>query len=86
MNSTIRRHHFNRLKKKRLQYRWGAPVHPKILNTPATCSCYMCGNPRKHWKRVTRQEVISNLYVKEIQKDYGQICNNCNTSPVTSWW
>jgi hypothetical protein len=20
------------------------------------CSCYMCGNQRKHWKEVTRQE------------------------------
>lgn len=25
-------------------------------HTPAICSCYACGNPRKHWNEKTMQE------------------------------
>jgi hypothetical protein len=27
-----------------------------ISHTPAVCSCWMCGNPRKYFKEVTIQE------------------------------
>ena len=27
-----------------------------VARTPAACSCYMCGNPRKHWNELTMQE------------------------------
>jgi hypothetical protein len=26
-------------------------------NTPHPCSCYMCGNPRKYFNELTRQEI-----------------------------
>ncbi len=26
-------------------------------HSPAICSCHMCGNPRKHWKQRTIQEL-----------------------------
>ena len=26
-------------------------------HSPAICSCYACGNPRKHWKQRTIQEL-----------------------------
>lgn len=29
----------------------------RLAHSPAICSCYMCGNPRKHFKQKTRQEV-----------------------------
>jgi hypothetical protein len=28
----------------------------KMAETRKPCSCYMCGNPRKHWKEKTMQE------------------------------
>jgi hypothetical protein len=28
----------------------------QLACTPHNCSCYMCGNPRKHWKSKTLQE------------------------------
>jgi hypothetical protein len=58
----IRRHHIKRLKNKRKNYGtvaiWGIWDTSEELEqrlsfatrTPCPCSCYMCGNPRKHWK------------------------------------
>ena len=34
-------------------------------NTAAACSCYMCGNPRKHWGDITVQEKKSNISYRE---------------------
>jgi hypothetical protein len=31
----------------------------------AECSCYMCGNPRKHFGEKTRQEIIADKKAKE---------------------
>lgn len=33
----------------------------------ADCSCFMCGNPRKHWKEKTLQEKKADLDEKEIE-------------------
>ena len=64
MGRAERRHHLNRLKKKRSKY-WGwryedYPMPPKSLgivaHTPCTCSCNGCGNPRKHFGLKTLQE------------------------------
>jgi hypothetical protein len=50
------------LKKKRQFYffRWSKKLNPKqlglALHTPALCSCYMCGNPRKYDGERTVQE------------------------------
>lgn len=38
-------------------------------NTPHSCSCYMCGNPRKWWLERTRQELRSEL----DEKEYAQV-------------
>jgi hypothetical protein len=62
MTRAIRRHHYDRLKKKRKLY-WGGYDYPndektlgKIVSTPQMCSRYCCGNPRRHRGEVTLQE------------------------------
>lgn len=56
----LRRHHVRRLKKSRQHY-WGPatkdPGHAgKVVSTPCPCSCWMCGNPRRHLNEPSRQE------------------------------
>lgn len=34
---------------------WGK-TFARFADTAAKCSCYMCGNPRKHFEEVTLQE------------------------------
>jgi len=56
-----RRHHAARLKAKRKSYHGGnasaSPVQlGKTVHTPARCSCYACGNPRKWFGEATIQE------------------------------
>ena len=52
MNRALRRHHRERLKKKR-RFHWSRDLSkdPKILSrvidTPTPCSCWMCRNLRK---------------------------------------
>jgi hypothetical protein len=54
-----RRAQIERLSKKRHDY-WGRELHGKfagmVLATPAVCSCWMCGNPRKYFGERTIQE------------------------------
>lgn len=56
-----RRHDAARLKKKRVSY-WGQNLarEPRLLgkalHTATPCSCWMCGNPRKHTGLRTIQE------------------------------
>ncbi len=59
----IRRHHYQRLKRKRIRNNYW--LHNKTnrqlgicINTPKPCSCFMCGNPRKYFKENKRQEII----------------------------
>jgi len=66
-----RRHHRERLMKNRKNYYGGVSncffgkrtkeEEIRLLNiwarTAQVCSCYMCGNPRKHWNQVTIQEI-----------------------------
>ncbi|WP_425263099.1 hypothetical protein [Vibrio owensii] len=63
----IRRHHYSRLRNKRLKQKyWGQDMELKkrhlgiCVNTPTICSCHMCGNPRKKFGWVTLQEVKAN--------------------------
>ena len=49
----LRRHHLDRVKKKRKHYWHGnAGADPRsaglCLGTPCLCSCWMCGNQRKY--------------------------------------
>lgn len=71
----FRRHHYNRLKAKRINKHywskgytdcngWNERFLGMAVNTPKNCSCYMCGNPRKHWKDITLQEKKSLDYFK----------------------
>ncbi|MFZ6642382.1 hypothetical protein ACO0LL_21845 [Undibacterium sp. TC4M20W] len=62
LSRALRRHHAARLKKKRQYYfySWKEKLSAlrlgMVLHTPTTCSCYMCGNPRKYFKERTMQE------------------------------
>lgn len=56
-------HHAKRLKTKRNQYckRDDGQPHTDraagiLYRTPARCSCFMCGNPRKYFGEPTLQE------------------------------
>jgi queuine/archaeosine tRNA-ribosyltransferase len=40
-------------------------VEQKFRKTKKACSCYMCGNFRKHWGEVTLQE-------KKAEEDFNQ--------------
>lgn len=57
----LRRHHAARLKKARRFYHGSdlARLPARLgqaVATPARCSCWMCGNPRKFGGEPTRQE------------------------------
>ena len=62
----LRRHHLARLKKARrsdffMTFRAESPALDKRclgihVRTPAPCSCWMCGNPRRHFGQITHQE------------------------------
>lgn len=56
---SYRRHHAKHLKNKRSMYSVASKNdrhNGVISHTPATCSCWMCGNPRKFFKEKTKQE------------------------------
>lgn len=61
MSRSLRRHHRARLKKNRRHY-WGRDMlHEEkylsmAVDTPATCSCWMCANPRRSQGELTIQE------------------------------
>ena len=55
----MRRHHYQRLKKKRNKYYGGVSDKREIglfANTPKICSDICCGNPRRHFGEITIQE------------------------------
>jgi hypothetical protein len=58
----LTRHHADRVKKKRSKYTNAVSSDDKDVSvgktacTPALCSCYMCGNPRKFFSELTMQE------------------------------
>lgn len=65
MKRALRRHHLRRRELAEIK-RWKscswdvdhAHRTAKVTrNTRTLCSCYMCGNPRKHWKEKTLQEL-----------------------------
>jgi len=62
---SIRRHHYQRLKKQSKLYWYGTIKNPvennrlgKIAETPHPCSCIGCGNPRRHFKQQTKRELM----------------------------
>ena len=75
MSRAIRRHHSQRMK---ARYRRKERVHPywrsdepaaagKYANHGCTCSCWMCGNPRRHHGELTMQERRA-LDLKDAQR------------------
>jgi hypothetical protein len=82
MKRAIRRHHYSRLKNKRLKLIYSQywfddfPEDTKnaivciMIDTPkrhSTCLC--CGNPRKHLKEITLQEKRNMLNFEEYSKE-----------------
>ena len=61
MKRALRKHHAARLKKTR-GFHWGRDIRQdakslgKVVDTPAPCSCWMCGNPRRYFNESTQQE------------------------------
>jgi len=73
----IRRHHLQRLKKARAfdhaigESRQGDSVAlGRHVNTPAKCSCWMCGNPRRYFDEKSRQERIQD---EKFDADYAMM-------------
>lgn len=65
-NRSFRRHHRARLRRRRLRYNtvaWAVEEGDRRLGRALSCvkpcSCEMCGNPRRHFGRVTRQEEMA---------------------------
>lgn len=61
MARALRRHHVARLKRNRRFYHgYDLTENPRYIgqavHTPANCSCWMCGNPRKFFGEPTMQE------------------------------
>jgi hypothetical protein len=68
---------FQELKKKQWVVRVLSPWRPldessigQLAHTPHNCSCYMCGNPRKHWNDKTMQEKRMDDYYKATDEYY----------------
>lgn len=63
-------HHTARLKEKRASY-WGGAAGKRpglVVNTPTPCSCWMCGNPRKHFNEQSIQERSSDELLRCTQQ------------------
>lgn len=70
-----RRHHRARLKTIRSRYHGSflaevpVPDHARalgrVLVTPKSCSCWMCGNPRHHQSERTRKEIEADRLLVE---------------------
>lgn len=79
--SAIRRHHLERLLNERKNHFHVAETvigNDPVVNqhrlklamkTPARCSCWMCGNPRKYFNRRTLQEIKQLDLMKEFIKE-----------------
>lgn len=50
----IRRHHKWRMKAKALKYYPDQPSAVRLADHLKSCSCVMCGNPRRFFKRAER--------------------------------
>ncbi len=74
MKRALRRHHYQRLKRKRRAYYGGYGRHRDdvqgiLVGTATLCSCSMCGNPRKYFGEITRQETLAALRFTEQRQE-----------------
>lgn len=73
MKRALRRHHVARIKRAR-RFHWGRDLAQepkplaKAIDTPCPCSCWMCGNPRRYFGELTRQEKQELLDFREWQR------------------
>lgn len=75
----LRRHHYYRIKRNRRHYYGNTEQDYKEYNINNSirinhcpdCSCEMCGNPRRHFKRVTKNEYINYISFIEQCKEIG---------------
>lgn len=83
----LRRHHRERIRKAREEQLKQWHFHPSddlearkkwiynasrfMINTCPNCSCPMCGNPRRHFSVITRQEQRNKLNFEEEVNDLG---------------
>jgi len=70
MRTRAERRHYTERVKAKARYLgaviWGhgeefGEVLARFADSIPTCSCYMCGNPRRHFKRRTRKERVDTL-------------------------
>ena len=43
----------------------------RMADNPKSCSCWMCGNPRKWYNALTKQEMMYNLICEEARREEG---------------
>jgi hypothetical protein len=71
MTIALKRHHRQRLKNNR-SFHFGRYLkkieNSMVVNTPTPCSCWMCGNERRYFKKLTMQELKSLDYFKVEMK------------------
>lgn len=76
MTKAMRRHHIRRIKNQKRQilmhlgYNLDEKMVGKHANSGTICSCLMCGNPRKYFGEKTKQELLSELEMKEFSESY----------------
>lgn len=70
----FRRQQYERMKTRALrdlrQARWRSDARAvgKRVSTRQPCSCWMCGNPRRHFKQATMQEIRSTAkFVDDVE-------------------
>lgn len=82
MKRALRRHHRERLFRNRIKKLWWIDKNlindieylnklKYLIDTPTPCSCTACGNPRKHFKAITRKEKASLFNMMEQCNEYG---------------
>lgn len=85
MSRARRRQIVECLKKKRANYySWGDTKTDtqlgKLVHTVPNCSCWMCGNPRRHFKQITIQEQkqleLVETWVDWVESRYGKCVIN----------
>jgi len=63
---------------------WGVPEGSftiKNYNHLKSCSCCECGNPRKHFKKITKQEKIDEIRSNEEIKEF-EVSDEAGYLPV----